>query len=481
MINWAVFILSTAYYSLLATKQWSWIFTGQDTGDWLAAASSLVTPQPYGSPLYVLLARLIHIIGLNPEVWLPILLSCIPAAITVALVGMIVHNRTQNRTSALIASATLLSASVFLTQATIIEEYALAVMWVVAAFWAWDKPKRNTGLTMLFLGLGISVHIIVAAIAFLWALVEWKSRREWLRYVPIAIVPVLLYGVTLWTMWDPDTFKWIGGNLSWKSLSNYIGSTSTIGSMALVDTPKRLLSAIYILIPLFGICWIPIISAARTYKDRSIKVGIVIILFSLWLYITNQDYTTWTFLCYGIPFCAVLAGLGAARMPTDGRKIETGWIIAQCVILVILNTVYLNANKLATENPRAEIYQSELESLPDGTVVVSPTGGAFGLGLMYVIEDGKDLIPLAMVPDSDPTNYSQIYLDYLEQNRWNSIQGISTAERINSALSQGMDIYIPRNCWESEWRNAIDVEESNYTMLYQVTGADEDYRFTTEN
>jgi len=42
----------------------------------------------------------------------------------------------------------------------------LAVMWVVAAFWAWDKPKRNTGLTMLFLGLGISVHIIVAAIAF---------------------------------------------------------------------------------------------------------------------------------------------------------------------------------------------------------------------------------------------------------------------------------------------------------------------------
>ena len=476
---WLIFTISTIYYSLLATKSWSWIFTGQDTGDWLASAWMRFTPQPYGSPLYVLLIKIIPGMGLNPVIWAPILLSSIPAAITVTLVASIVQRKTNSNKAAIASSAAILGASIFLTQATIVEEYTFAVMWVVLAFWAWQRDKK--WLVMLSIGLGGAVHIIVLAVAGIWAMIEYQNWRNWIKFAPLALLPLGLYGITLATMADPNTFKWISGNLSWQSLSNYVGSSSYIGGMAISETPKRLWQALILTVPLFGICWVEIVLVAKNFKqDKLILVCLATILFSFWLYLTNKDYTTWTFLCYGIPFAAVLFGIGYNKWLTQDKEVAA-ILLMQSMILIGLNTMTLNANYLANLSPRAEVYKEQLMDLPGNAVLIVPSGGAFGLGYLYVVSLGKELTPIMMSPSQTPTERSQVYTDYLEQQKWRTdIAGITTMERINDALAKNYTLYIPQECWAGYWQDIIEVENSQYSMLYKIKSADEDYQFSEE-
>lgn len=456
-------IFSFIYYSLLATKQWSWVMTGQDTGDWMAATNWWFTPQPYGSPLYVSLARIIGLLPGNTVAWMTILLSCLPAAITVTIIILLVRNRTNSNFIASICGAIVLGATVMLTQATIVEEYSIAVMFVTLALWAYYKEKK--ALVAVFLGLGIAVHIIVLAITIVFVMLEYKNRKQWIRYLPLVIIfGVLPYTLTLWTMWNPDTLKFIGGNLSLSSLMNYIGSSGTLMTLSIYEAPKRLLQATSILLPMFGLAWIAIVKGCQEWKTaRFTALCLVTLIFVVWLYVTDQDYTTWTFLCYGVPFAAILAGDGLVYLTSHQRKA----ILASACLLVLLNSVFLNANMLAKHSPQATEYKSQLESLPDGTFVCVSQGGARGLGLLYVLSEDKDLAIIVLKPKLHPE--SPIYNAYLQQsNSKYDMQGINTLERIQYELDKDR-LVIFADPINPQWEAALVLVPYS-SMLQKVTG-----------
>ena len=63
------------------------------------------------------------------------------------------------------------------------------------------------------------------------------------------------------------------------------------------------------------------------------------------------------------------------------------------IILLGLNSYYLNANRLTNEDPMASTYYNELMSLPNNSIVVTEPG-QYSLGLFYAMSNGKQLIPL---------------------------------------------------------------------------------------
>ena len=135
-----------------------------------------VVPQPYGSPLYILLMRLLGTFPGNTVIWATILLSVIPSAVTVALVYLIVTKLVNNKVIATTAALVLMGSAVFLTQSTILEEYALTTMLLTLSFWTYINSRRY--LTALCWGLAVAIHVFVLGAIFFWLIVEWRRYAK---------------------------------------------------------------------------------------------------------------------------------------------------------------------------------------------------------------------------------------------------------------------------------------------------------------
>lgn len=366
-----------AYYVALSAKQYTWMFVSGDSGDWLACANTWMLPQPYGSPLYILLCRLLGLMPNQPTT-LTVLLSCLPSAITVGLVYMVVRKLTGKVWCALTASLVLLGAGVFLTQATILEEYALAIMFLTLAYFFYTSDRRK--LIALCLGLGTVVHIFVLPIAFFWFALEYKQLR--LKPVavylvsgalPYVLIPVLMY---------------FGSGLTFEGLLEYWTGTSgaIVGTLSIFDAPQRLLSIAQILLMSLGLAIMPLWYGLKKPYDTKKVVLLITVVVALWYHLTSLDPMSWTFMCFGLPAVVILVGTGLSKLSLKHTYI----VVAGALILIAINSVFLNASTLTREESLATTYYNELRSLPNGSAVAA-TSGRYSFGLLYVISEGKEL------------------------------------------------------------------------------------------
>jgi hypothetical protein len=424
-----VFLLALTYYLTLCAKQFTWLFSSGDSGDWLAVSHWWTAPQPFGSPLYVSLGHLLDAIPGDLVLKMTVCLSLLPAAITVTTVFAIVRMITNKPHIAVTSALILLGSSVFLSQSTILEEYALAVMFVVLGFWAYINNKLNW--TAVSLGLGTAVHIMVLPIAVLWFGVNYKEWRTWAKRIPLVVVfGFLPYGLTLWELAYGEPLLVAGGGLSWASINSYLGSTSVVGSLAIADAPVRIGTLIGILVMSLGLAWIPILKVEKP-MTKPVMMLIVCAGFAVWYYGTSMDPTTWTFLIYAMPPLAILAGIGAARMP-----IAQVTVISLCTLaLIIANGFLLNADKLTKENPIAQGYVEDLQSLPDGSFVLTHRGGFETMALWYTMSLGKDLTPIYFEWEEnlDDALWTQ-YRDWMHE--MHGLTGDKPLELVYSALTQ---------------------------------------------
>lgn len=450
-------LIAFVYYSLLSAKGYTWIFSSGDSGDWLAASTWWMVPQSMGSPLYILSGHFLNILPGDLAVKMTILLSCLPAAITVALVYLIVRRLTQRIGIALTASVVTMGATVLLTQATILEEYALTVMLVTLAYWLYLREKRM--LTGTVLGLGTAVHIIVLPLALLWLVVERKQWRQWVKpmgvYAGICIGFYSLILVLIATKATPL----IAGYLSWGSISAYISGDAgaTIGNGSIMDFPLRLGIMIGIIVISLGLAVIPLTRAFIRPISRQVWVLLVLILFPLWFYTTNLDPATWVFLSLAIPPLAILSGIGLARMST--RSLKT--VAACAVTLMLLNAAFMNAHVLAKSDPVATEVLEEFRALPQDSAVVTYYG-SYAFALFYAMADGReDIAPLMYVDYEDREAYSEWMK---EEYR---LCGEDTLELIDCSLELGKDVYLVGEAWvyqeidEEMWESL----EARYSMV----------------
>lgn len=268
MIRWLpylIFALSLLYYCALSAKSYTWIFVSGDSGDWLAASTMWMVPQPLGSPLYVFLGQLLHLLPGSLPVKMTILLSCLPSAVTVSLVYLVVSRLTRSTACSVCASFVLLGAGVFLSQSTILEQYALAVMFLTAAYYFYIADRRT--LTALTLGLGTAVHIFILPVAVLWLIVERHRIRLWLRPIAVYIVSGVLPYAYVPVLMAAHAPPFMAGYFSWSNLSAYMFDTAgnLIGTMALEELPRRMAIIAAIMASSLGLSVIPLAKIARIW------------------------------------------------------------------------------------------------------------------------------------------------------------------------------------------------------------------------
>lgn len=474
------------YYWSLSADQWTWVFVSFDSGDWLAASHIWMVPQPYGSPLYLLLGHFLDMFSGDMVSKMTVFLSVIPASVTISVVYLTVKKLRLNDLLALTSVAVLLACSIFLSQATVLEEYAISAMFVSLAFYFYISDNRY--LTILCLSLGSAIHIIVVPITVLWFVVNyryWDSKR--------ILIPMYLfivggfYSFILYLM-ASDAPNYIAGNLSLQSINAYLGSTGTIGRISLNEAPQRLWEAGRILCAGFGIALIPLIYGMRKsswgirepfyihgYEGRKIYPNsidserikrhlingrntiIVTVVFCFWLYLTNTDMTTWTFQNFAIPIAAVTVAIGLSRMP----KWCTIAVLVCAMALIFTNSRMLNADKLTPEYSEAMTYQQTLAELPDDSAVALPKGGAYGLGLIYSISQGREFIPVFMQKEEGWDNPG--YKDYIKWVKSDQdVDGDNWIEQIDYCLANDIPVYIGYVLQPEEWREIID---ENFRMV----------------
>jgi len=428
-------LIALVYFALLSAKQWTWTFVSGDSGDWLAASTWWFVPQPYGSPLYILLGHALNSLPGNLVLKMTIILSCLSSAVTVSIVYLITKKLTESNKIAIISSAVLLACGIFLSQSTVLEEYAITTMFVTLSFWFYINNKR--ALTVVCLGLGTAIHIIIGVISVLWFALHAKEIRTWAKYIPIYIaVGVLPYSLVLILMYLPDTAHFLAGNLSLQSINAYLGSTGVVGSISIVEAPRRLLEAIVVVLAAFGVSLFAFWHGLKKPWTMPVRMAITAIAFCTWLYITNRDPSTWTFITFSTPLIAVLVGLGLSKLESYHCKI----VMISCCLLIALNSVFLNANLITQANPSAVKYEQAIKGLPEHSAVVLPRGGPYALGLFYAITQGKNVIPLFLTGEKADTN--QGYIDYIAwvEEKW-GIQGDNVLEQSQYCLDNNIPIY----------------------------------------
>lgn len=456
-------VFSYIYLAILSAKQFTWVFQSGDSGDWLASAKLWFVPQAFGSPLYISLAKLVGMTPFDLPIAMTAALSAIPSTITILLVFLIVKKLTDNEWYASVSSLVLLASVVFLSQSTIVEEYALSTMFLTLAFYMYILGHKK--LTALSLGLGMAVHIFILPVAVLWLAVHYRTWREWVKPALVfAASGILPYTLILYLM-ASDAPQLFAGGLSWESINGYLGGTYVVGSLGLNGLPERGLMFIAIMAVSLGLAWIPISKAVKPL-DTLIKMMIMVIGFSVWYYLTNLDFAVWTYLIFGMPFLAILTGIGLSRMSFNHLKV----VAAGAFILLGFNAFFFNADIATRDNPQAQVYFNSTMRLPEGSAVISDRYGFYPFTIYYAYAEGKDIIPLFMPPDDSVVLYDN-YLEWVKNEY--DLEGENIQEITENLIGTRV-IYILPPAVDSkfdEWQDIFEVKESIlFYPYYYVVG-----------
>ncbi len=464
-------ISSFVLYSAMAARGYTWLFVSGDSGDWLAASNLWVVPQPYGSPLYITLGHLINLLPGSLSSNMTLLLSALPSAITASVVYLIAVHLSGKQTTGIIASLALLASGVFLTQSTVLEEYALAVMFVVLAFYFYLLDRKL--LTIIMLGLGSAIHIVPVILTALWAFLLRKEGREWVRLIPIyLLVGIAPYFLIVGLMATHNPPFLAGYGLSWQAINAYLGSTGVFGSLSIFDFPERLLQFGSIILMSFGIAVIPAILFFKKRPWQSWqKLMFISIFFPIWYYLTCLDPTSWTFMTYACPFIAIAAALGLSQL-----NWKPALLGITSIIIILANLLFLNASILSKDYPNAQEYLAEVQAIPDGSAVVMNRGGFEAMAVYYAISEGKNLIPLFITENPERALYTN-YLQWLYDNY--SITGNSTQEIALASLNE-YSTYCMTNL-PQKWQPAFQVEDTELEWFGKLKGVNIEYSVPKEN
>jgi hypothetical protein len=447
-------LVAFIYLVILAVKEYAFVFISTDSGDFLAASTVWMVAQTYGYPTYILLGHFLNWVPIQVDLAakMTIFLSALPAAITVAMVYVIVLRLTNKVPIALVCSLVLLGTAVFLTEATITKGYALLGMFLTLAFWAYISGKKY--ITTILLALATTVHMITLTIIVFWFLADrrwkWWLGKPLIVYCVIAFIPYLLIPLLMYL----DTPRLLAGSFSLLNVVSYFSGTgrAIIGQLSIFEAPSRLLHISGIIFMSFGLALIPLFFVK--YKPLTRPLGILLgtILFILWYVATCLDAQTWTYLSLAAPSIAILIGLGLSRLKREHLVV----VGTSAAILIVVNSIFLNAQKLEEQDPQGMALFNSLSSLPDKSIVVAEPG-PYDLGLFYVMATGKQLAPIIypyLDSWSDPilkvkTDYRadfgmEGYDTYLSTKF--GLNGQSTLENVQQSLRENRPTYfIPTN------------------------------------
>lgn len=427
-----VVLVSFAYYALLSAKTLTIVFAGEDAAGWLANGNWWMVAQPMGSPLYVFAQHLVAALPGNQVILATILLSCLPSAISTGLAYSCTTKLTGEKKFGVIAALALMACAIFLSQSTIIEEYALAGMFVTLAVWFKINGKEKS--VWLALGLASAVHFLIAIVSLIWFIVDAREWKKNLKAIPIYLACGAIPYSYVFVLMAMDTPRIAAGSLDIDSLGEYfMGPAGRItGAISVYDFGGRLRDAGTILLTALGIGIVPlIVGLKKRFAHKWLIFSPVVFLLVFWL--TSFDRYNWTFLTMCMPIVAILIGWGLAKM----NRSHIAYITVGTCALLIANSFMFNSNMLAQEYPVAQQTMNEIIELPDGSVVTGIT--RFSSIALYCRTLGKDVVPLTPGYIDGDSKFDD-YITWLHEEF--GLEGEDSFSLIESAWEDGREVYL---------------------------------------
>jgi hypothetical protein len=266
-----------------------------------------------------------------------------------------------------------------------------------------------------------------------------------------------------------DTPKLFAGGLSWDSLNVYFGIIGSTGNLAMVSMLSRFANVSKVLVASLGLAIYPLIIGLKKPMDSKKRIVIGSIVWIVWFWFSNTFFTTFKYLVIIAPLIAVYVVVGLNKLP----KWHTMIVALSAIVLIGVNGIYLNADVLAKADPQVTTIHDTLLSLPDGTAVLTPRGGAYGFALFYTLSEGKDITPVLLAkqvfnPDGTVT-IDQGYLDYLDWFRERyDLEGSDQFAMSRDALDRDIPLYFLAPDAYEGYGDIFEVEEIGVYGLVKV-------------
>ena len=179
------------------------------------------------------------------------------------------------------------------------------------------------------------------------------------------------------------------------------------------------------------------------------KLAIIATAFILWYVITIVDPMAWPFLTFCIPFMVIAVGIALSKLHQGHTRI----VLAGALILILVNSLFLNANTLATGKPVGPDVKAQLEALPDGSGVWTVMGFE-NMALLYARAEGKDLLPIIYWSTSTGNNaWSSAYYTWIESTY--GLTATTPTELVQACYANNRPVYIvdDPNRLDGDWGN----------------------------
>ena len=156
--------------------------TGEDSGEFVAAAYTLGIPHPPGYPLYCLIGHLFTYLPMGEVAWRVNFMSAFFGAAAVFIVSLLVVCLTRNRFAAVGAGLALTCSRELWAQSVIAEVYSMnafffALCLLLLLLWREARRPRQLYVFAVLFGLGMTVHYTFALLAPLFALYVFCTDR----------------------------------------------------------------------------------------------------------------------------------------------------------------------------------------------------------------------------------------------------------------------------------------------------------------
>jgi hypothetical protein len=442
----ALFVSSLALYVGTMAPGLTWRNDGGDSGDLLTAAFGWGVPHPTGYPAYILGLRLFSwVVPVGDEAFRGNLFSATTAAATVPFV-FLAARAVLTRLSgaargtwasylfAVFGAAAFAVSSVFWSQATITEVYALNALFAAALLWlALDVRARvdarrpaalQLSLWAFMLGLGLGNHvtlILVAVPLALWVYWPVVRVRNW-RAAPIGRpLTALLAGLTMYAYpplassqepalsWGHphtwDGFKWM---VTGSIYQNYAFAVE--GGHVL----RRVLKVFDFLSGQYGYAGMVLgFGGLSTLwsRERGLAAATFASALGVAVYAVGYSprdsyvYLIPSFMAFAVWMSAGAAALAAtlAQLAHDGRlpMLREGgrWAVPAVVVLVIVSgpawilPVRFSDMDLRGEREAADYARQAMASAGDGAVILADDVNLFSLWYQsYIAEPERDVL-----------------------------------------------------------------------------------------
>lgn len=398
----------------------TWTNVDSDGAEYVMDAIYFYPAHHTSAPLYLLTGHLFELIPFGTIYWRMSLMSAVFTLGSMIFIYFIMRNLLANnrrkRFFSLLTVGIFGASALAISQAVIVETYAVVTFFSVGAYYFTIKKKWL--IASMFLGMGLVTHHLIL-LTWIVLFVFHKEMRNWKRWgvsflflIFYIYMPLSVHFTDQPNMWGNTTIKnFFTNNISVFSL--------LVGKISVWDLPKRIFDTIGVLGISLGVALVPVVAWMFVKKHWKHEL-IWLFLLPVAYYASDLAPQVAKYMEASIAWGAIIAVLVISKWWEDSnlikRKIgehtlyisrsplvsffKKGVTIAVClsaVVLLIVNGNYWDIGRTLDKDLAAtKFYQQELPKIPDGDIFITNGAWEWIEVFLYNKQNDRHIIPVCL-------------------------------------------------------------------------------------